>query len=155
MARPTALQLNVDASFESYGENSEGVSITGTGITSTIAGSIITNGPDSEGVSIQALDTTDPESKLTALISAQITTRANGSEGVSLAANKATLNITGDISTSGRRVTCGVIGSRPSPPPPSPNPLAGAHARSSRFLILALGSLASTPRPPPLAPQGC
>lgn len=99
------MQLNVDATFESFGENSEGVSITGTDIASTIAGSITTNGPGSEGVSIQALDTTAPESKLTTMISAQITTRANGSEGVSLAANKAALTITGAITTSGRQVT--------------------------------------------------
>ncbi len=93
-------KLDVNANFESFGNDSEGISISGGDIVSTIAGSISTLGENSEGVSLSALpDGTG--GNLTSTVSATILTGGKKAEGISITAKGSTLNVSSNITTRG------------------------------------------------------
>lgn len=92
--------LDANATFESFGNDSEGISISGGDIVSTIAGSITTHGENSEGVSLAPLPS-ETGGNLTTTISAAISTGGNKSEGISITAQGSTLNVSSNITTNG------------------------------------------------------
>jgi hypothetical protein len=93
--------LEANATFDSFGNQSEGYSISGKDITAKIAGAVTTRGKVSEGVSLSKL-ANGTGGNLTATITADLTTEGDDSEGISLQANNSSLTVISEIRTSGR-----------------------------------------------------